>query len=84
MMKKYKAKGGGYGINNKFINYNYICHKSIYMYAYGVEIFYFRYRFKNDFNTVFPHIGLRVEAMVSKLLSMSKGSGQGFKIVVYT
>ncbi len=29
MMKKYKAKGVGYGINNKFINYNYICHKSI-------------------------------------------------------
>ena len=29
MMKKYKAKGGGYGINNKFINYNYICYKSI-------------------------------------------------------
>jgi hypothetical protein len=21
MMKKYKAKGGGYGINNKFINH---------------------------------------------------------------
>jgi hypothetical protein len=47
----------------KYFSRIYICSPT------ALKIFYFRYRFKNDFNTVFPHIGLRVEAMVLNLLS---------------